>query len=121
MSELPVINLSVVRGSSNTFNISMNDPDGNVYVLDQKETLRFGVKKYPEDSKYRILKNLASADYKNGVYPVVLKPEDTQVLTFGTYYYDVGVQNGDDYYPIVAVSTFEVTKNVTRREDSGNG
>ena len=48
-----------------------------------------------------------------------LSPQDTIDLIPGRYYYDVGLQRGDDvFYNIVEQSEFLLIPNVTRRGDS---
>ena len=121
MGDLPILPFSVVRGSNNTFNVSLRDPDGNVYVLAVGEVLRFGVKRYYEDPTYCIEKTLTAADYKNGVYPIILNPEDTEALSVGKYEYDIGIQSDNQYWPVIAVSPFTITKNITSREVVSGG
>lgn len=107
--------IQILRGESVTLNIGLTDTDGNVYFLQAGEILRFGVKLQHHETEYRILKELTADDAKSGVYPVTLLPADTQNMR-GKYYYDVGVQNGDNYYLVIEKSTFEVQDAITKWE-----
>ena len=113
--------ISIVRGTTNTLNVTLKDPDGGAYVLADGEVLRFGVKCSHADREYLIRKDLTSADYKNGVYPVTLRPEDTASLPCCGYCYDVGVQSGEDYYNVIECSTLTVARNITSKEAVSDG
>lgn len=114
------MNISMVRGTSQTFNITLLDPQKQAYFLAAGEVLRFGVKLRPEDRSCLIEKELTAADLKNGVYPVKLTPEDTASLGCYTYYYDAGVQSGEDYW-IVLDGYLEITKNITGKKVAADG
>lgn len=114
------MNIEIIRGTSNTFNISLQDPQKQPYFLAAGEVLRFGVKIRPEDKSCLIEKELTAEDLKNGVYPVKLTPEDTANLSCYTYCYDVGVQSGDDYW-IVLGGYLEITKNITGKKVAADG
>ena len=45
-------------------------------------------------------------------------PEDTENLQFGSYYYDIGLQRGEDYYNLIPYSEFRLVPNITEREDN---
>lgn len=53
----------------------------------------------------------------NGLYSVELVPSDTQSMSVGTYYYDVGLQRGVEYYSIINTSKFELVWNVTKKQE----
>lgn len=59
------------------------------------------------------------SDYyiNNGVYPVELKPIDTESMIPNTYYYDIGMQNGNDYYSVIDTSKMCLLANVTKKEN----
>lgn len=115
------MNISIIRGTSNTFNITLQDPEGQPYFLAAGEVLRFGVKTRHTEESYIIEKELTAEDLKNGVYPVKLLPEDTAGLCCYSYCYDVGVQSGDDYWIVIPCSPFVVEHNITQREGVADG
>lgn len=121
MGELKQCPVQVRRGASETFNISLLDPDGGTYVLQEGEVLRYGVKRFSADPQLRIKKILGPGDMKNGVYPIVLKPSETLGMETGDYRYDFGVQSGDDYWPCIAVSPWVLTDHVTEPEVNTDG
>lgn len=110
--------ITVIRGTTNEFDIKIVDDSGNSYELTDGETLRFGVKRNSSCNTYEIVKNLTSADQdsESGTYRVKITPEDTADLNCGTYCYDAGVQSGDDYFNIIECSHFTVAHNITTKE-----
>lgn len=113
--------LQIVRGTSATLNITLQDPDGNAYILADGEILRFGIKRNSAEQKCCVEKELTAADLANGVYPVRLTPEDTLGLAVGGYCYDAGVQSGEDYYMVIPCSHLEITKNITQKAVATDG
>lgn len=103
--------IEIIRGTTNTFEIAVTTPDGNMYELKQDEKLLFGVKKKHTDSTYIFVKTVKIG--KNGVYTVTIHPEDTEKCDCNKYYYDVAIQSGSDFFNIIEASTFHIKKNIT--------
>lgn len=110
--------LTIIRGTTQVINISVNNEDGTPYTLTGGEILRFGVKKKPEDSDDLLVvkKELTAANLDDGVYVLTLLPVDTKALPFGSYYYDVGLQSGNNYYNVIECSEFILAYNITLPE-----
>lgn len=110
--------LSIIRGTTQVVNITVKDPDGGAYQLTTGEILRFGVKRRPEDpdSECVIKKVLTAENMDGGVYVLTLLPTDTRDLPFGSYFYDVGLQNGNNYYNVIECSDFIIGYNITAPE-----
>lgn len=108
-------NVEIIRGTSNQFDITISDINGSLYTLKSGDKILFGVKKRATDTEYVILKTVTSGE--NGVYSVALEPDDTANLTFGKYFYDVGLETGDDYFNIIEPSLFEIKANITKWGD----
>lgn len=107
--------IEVVRGTSNTFPITVTDADSIPYMLADGEKLLFGVKKEPSDEEYIILKTITSAT--DGEYVAELMPNDTIGMEYGRYVYDVGLESGENYYNVIEASPFVVQPNVTKWGD----
>lgn len=108
--------IAIVRGTTNSFSIAITDEDtGEPYELEAGEVLRFGIKRRPEDAECIITKEITEAD-EDDSYPFTISPSDTLELDFGRYWYDVGLQDGAAYYPIIAASPFDIAWNITERE-----
>lgn len=105
--------IEIVRGTTNTFDITVTDAFGQLYTLSANETLLFGVKRTPEDIDYIFVKSVKVGD--NGVYSVVLHPEDTEQCNCCRYYYDVSIQSGDDFYNVIETSSFNIAPNITKK------
>ena len=107
--------IEIVRGRSETLAITVTDDDGELYTLADGEKIVFGVKKKPEDDEC-VLKKIITA-LTDGVCTVEIKPEDTESLPYGKYFYDVGLLSGDNYFTVIPSSVFHVRKNITKRGD----
>lgn len=104
--------VEIVRGTTNVIQITVTDGDGNLRTLSSGEAILFGVKEKLTDENYIFVRAATAQDI--GVYTVELLKEDTADRNVGTYYYDVGLQSGDDFYNIIEVSPFVITANVTK-------
>ncbi len=103
--------IEIVRGTTNTFEILVKDALDVPYVLSTNEKLLFGVKKNPKDSEYIFVKTVTVGE--NGVYTVVVKPEDTENCDYGRYFYDVGIQSESNYFNVIEASIFHIKENIT--------
>lgn len=113
-------NLSIIRGTTQSINIFIKTVDGLDYEIEENEIIRFGVKKRYNNpnAEYLIEKEMTKKDQcEDGSYIFVISPADTMSLPFGTYYYDIGVQSGEDYFNIVECSEFNVKYNITSLEE----
>ncbi len=108
--------LSIVRGTTNSFSVAITDVEtGEAYELEAGEILRFGVKKSATDPECIFEKAVTDAD-ENDEYVFTIEVSDTSALPFGMYSYDVGLQSGNAYYPIISASDFAILKNITAWE-----
>lgn len=110
--------IKIIRGTTNTFDIVLQDENGAFYRLQEGETLRFGVKVSALWDEYKLLKTLTADNLNEAgtAYTLILDPADTEGLSFMTYCYDVGLQVGNDYYNVIPCSDFVVAHNITERE-----
>lgn len=108
MNEYDVV---IVSNTTNTFEISLTDADGNLYNLESGELLIFGIKSAEKYADIIIVKTAQSSE--NGVCTITLFPTDTKLLDAGRYRYDVGLQSGGNYYNVIPPSNFYVLDNVT--------
>lgn len=102
--------IRIIRGDTTHLNINVLDANGNPWTLAAGEKLVFGVKDNTNSTVYCVKKYV---DEGTAPFEVVLRPTDTQSLRRGTYYYDVGIQTGEDYYHILPISPFTVNDSVT--------
>ena len=104
--------IKIVRGTTNTFIITVNDESGAAYQLVGDEKIVFGVKRDPNDAEFALLKTATFAE-SDGVYSVTLVPEDTKDLNCINYSYDVSLQSGANFFNIIEPSPFIITPNIT--------
>lgn len=105
--------IEIIRGTTNTFEITVTDGNGSAYALGSNEKIVFGIKRSPSDSALLIVKVAQSAG--DGRFRVTVTPGDTDGLPFGRYYYDVGLDDGTNFYNIIPASQFFLRENITSR------
>lgn len=106
--------LKMVRGSTQVLEICVQAPDGGPYILLEGDVIRFGIKDPEGRGEYLVKKE--SRSLLGGMTSVTIDPEDTIEMEPGRYCYDVGLQSGAAYFPIVKVSDFILEPNVTWKE-----
>lgn len=106
--------LTIVKGTTNAFLISVVDALGNPYEMSGSEVMIFGVKASEYDTEYLLSKTITPADLVDGKYQFKLQPEDTEQLPFGSYLFDVGLQSGSEFYNIIECSRFVLDRNITK-------
>jgi hypothetical protein len=105
--------IEIIHCTTNTIQVSVSDADGLPYSLAVDEKIVFGLKVKPGDSELLLVKTAYSVGV--GLYEIVLRPEDTENLAAGRYSYDVGLDDGKDFFNIVEPSPFVIEPNVTCR------
>ena len=105
--------IEMVRGTTKAINVTVRDKDGGLYALPSGAKLILGVKSNLNNSDCCIKKVLTEG---TGVYKFRFAPEDTENLGCGKLCYDVGLQIGADYFPVIPCSPFVLKHNVTGRE-----
>lgn len=111
--------INVIRGTTCKFDIQLKDESGEFYRLKDGEVLRFGIKDKMELDKTLITKQITAADINEDgdAYTLHITPEDTEHLDLRRYYYyDVGLQSGNDYYNVIPCSDFALGINITSKE-----
>lgn len=92
--------IEIVRGSSETLELTVTDSDRNPYNLGSNEKIILAVKAKPQKDAPLILVKTAEIAGA-GLFKIKFTPEDTLPLEYGRYYYDVSLDNGVDFFPIV--------------------
>ena len=82
----------LTRGDTFKAHLSISNPDGPEYIPVEGDTIRFALKENIEDQECLILK-----DIPIDTMLLILNPEDTKELEFGSYIYDIQLTkaNGD--------------------------
>lgn len=108
--------LEIVRGTTNSFGITVLDEDGNNYSVEDGDVLVFGLKRNERDEERVLVKKITSS--VTGEHYLEIQPEDTKNLATGQYYYDIGLQRGSFvFYNIIKSSPFIILPNVTKLGD----
>lgn len=108
--------LEIVRGTTNTFGITVTDSEGNAMTLSSGQVLVFGLKRKPYNEERALVKKITHT-IGAGEYYLELEPEDTAELDPGPYLYDVSLQSGDAFYSVIEPSPFLIKPNVTQIGD----
>ena len=84
--------ITLTRGDTFRATISITDEDGNPYIPVEGETIRFAMKKDYSDAECLIEKDIPISNME-----LVILPNDTKELPFGSYVYDIQITraNGD--------------------------
>ena len=82
----------LTRGDTFKAHLSISNPDGTEYIPVEGDTIRFALKENIEDQECLILR-----DIPIDTMLLILNPEDTKELEFGSYIYDIQLTkaNGD--------------------------
>lgn len=82
----------LTRGDTFKAHLTINNPDGTEYTPQEGDTVRFALKENIEDQECLILR-----DIPIDTMLLILNPEDTKGLEFGSYVYDIQLTkaNGD--------------------------
>ena len=82
----------LTRGDTFKARLTINNPDGSVYTPAEGDKIRFALKENVEDEECLILR-----DIPIDTMLLILYPEDTKSLEFGSYVYDIQLTkaNGD--------------------------
>lgn len=107
--------IKIVKGTTNVFTVSITNIDGLPYVPTGSEVLLFGLKQKPTQNEAILTKVIPTNE--NGDYVLTIVPADTWDLECGTYYYDIGLKIGVDFFNIVQISPFIIIPNVTEWGD----
>lgn len=82
----------LTRGDTFKAVLTINYPDGSIYEPKEGDSIRFAMKADVDDAECLILR-----DIPIDTMMLVLNPEDTKELEFGSYVYDIQLTkaNGD--------------------------
>lgn len=105
--------IEIVRGTSNTFKVSLTYPGGIAYTPKTGDMAVFGVKHQTNDKTLLIVKRAPVKT--DGSAEILLDPEDTECLCCGKYVYDVSLESGEDFINAIKESPFRILSNVTFR------
>lgn len=106
--------ITLTRGDSFACQFPMyviddEDPDGELYDLQLGDVVRFAMKGDPDENEPVIEKVLDG-------YTLILNPEDTEGLDFGTYFYDVYITYASGWrVTYIAKAKFKVGEEEHRR------
>lgn len=87
-------NISMIRGDSGVFTISITDTDGSPVELTGGDVLTFTLRRAARNPAIVLQKIIADGELD-------IKPADTDGLTFGAYVYDIELKRADGYVDTV--------------------
>lgn len=83
-------NISLIRGDSGAFAISVTETDGNAVALTDGDVLTFTLRRTPRSPTIVLQKTITDGT-------LTINPSDTQDMPFGSYVYDVELKRADGY------------------------
>lgn len=99
--------ITLTRGDSFAADIGIVQPDGEPYIPGEGDKIRFAMKQSIKDDVCLILKEIPIDTMR-----LVLDPEDTKDLPFGSYVYDIQLTKSTG-----EVDTFITKSNLTLTEE----
>lgn len=83
-------NISLIRGDSGAFTISIADTNGSPVALTDGDVLTFTLRRTPRSPTIVLQKTITDGT-------LTINPSDTQDMPFGSYVYDVELKRADGY------------------------
>lgn len=87
-------NISLIRGDSGVFTVTITDTNGTPVELTDSDVLTFTLRRTTRDPTIVLQKIIAGGELD-------IKPADTEGLTFGAYIYDIELKRADGYVDTV--------------------
>lgn len=101
-------NIYLTRGDTGIFTVSLVDKDGNPYVPQEGDTIRFAMaKKFGASSDV-----LVNKSFPADTMTLEIEPQDTKHLAFGDYVYDIELTDVDGHVSTVIIAKIQLTKEV---------
>lgn len=110
------MDIRMVRGSSLTLELTVITDSESGFTPVSGDVFRFGVKRCYTDSSFVLSKTYQGSSYSTTTdsLSIAIAPSDTASLEVGEYVYDIGLQRGNNYYPIITQSRFILEPNITK-------
>lgn len=100
--------ISLTRGDTCAINVEIHKTNGELYIPNEGDTIRFALKEDVEESTPLILK-----DIPTDTMMLKIDPEDTKPLAFGVYVYDIELTTeSGEVYTFITRSRFKITEEV---------
>lgn len=101
-------NIYLTRGDTGIFTVNLFDCDGNPYVPDPGDTIRFAMaKKFGASSDV-----LVNKQFPADTLTLEIQPQDTKNLAFGDYVYDIELTDASGHVSTVIIAKIQLTKEV---------
>lgn len=108
----------LTRGDSATLGVDIVDDEGEPYTPKIDEYIVFTLKRISSQCKQLIVKEFEDVDNE---YVITLTQADTIDLSFGVYYYDVALIDGEgNVYTIIPPTEFEIMEVIHNEFTSDN-
>lgn len=106
----------VVPNRTYNFELQVTDSNGEIYRLNEGESFIFGIKEYSKGQYIFEPKRIEYTDNDDTPYIINLSVAETALLDVNKkYYYDVGLNTNNSYYPIIDYSPVVVIPYVTTK------
>lgn len=101
-------NIYLTRGDTGIFTVALTDGDGQPYIPEAGDTIRFAMAKKFGAGADVLLNKPFPAD----TLTLEIEPEDTKSLPFGEYVYDIELTDGDGHVSTVIIAKIKLTNEV---------
>lgn len=113
------MDLEFTRGDTQYVKFQLKDAEGKVIKLGSEDNLYFTLKQNSNSKKVLFQKKYPETikiNGSDGYFYFVIESEDTSLLSYGTYEYDIELKSGT-YVKTLGAGTITLTEEITHRED----
>lgn len=111
---VPDETIEIVQGDTWSDTLEIINQDGTSHAYSSSETVRFALSSTRSSDNVVLTKEL-TYDSNAGVYVIALSAEETAALTADTsYWFDIGLQSGDNYTRIIRCQEMKVVPGISR-------
>lgn len=109
--------MKITRGDTQSYKFQRLDAEGNA-ITTKASAIYFTVKSNYRTTDVLFQKTIDDMIFdEDGTYHFDIRSEDTDGLKFGSYVYDIEVKIGNNYTKTISKGIFEVTEEVTHKDN----
>ena len=106
--------INLTRGDTKVLKFSLNDIEGNPYILTENDYIFFTMKRTDVRKEFVVQKSLENGIIvKNNNYYILLSSNDTDTLDYGIYQFDIEFSNKFGYVATIEKGEIDLTEETT--------
>ena len=106
--------INLTRGDTKVLKFSLNDIEGNPYILTENDYIFFTMKRTDVRKEFVVQKSLENGIIvKDNNYYILLSSNDTDTLNYGIYQFDIEFSNKFGYVATIEKGEIDLTEETT--------